>query len=70
MFCEKLVCVRLGQTTSTSMPSLASSARRASLNPWTANLLAEYSLRAGMPRLPAMEEILTMAGRFPFCPDW
>ena len=31
------------------MPSLASSVRRASLNPWTANLLAEYSLRAGMP---------------------
>ena len=40
-------------------------ARRASLKPWMANLLAEYSLRAGMTRLPATEEMLTMAGLWP-----
>ena len=52
MFWEKFVCVSPGLMTSTSIPSFASSALKASLNPCTANLLAEYSLRAGMPGIP------------------
>src|ERR1700722_18356137 len=66
MLWEKFVCVKPGQTIRTSMPSFANSARKASLNPCTANLLAEYSLRAGIPRLPAMDEIFRIAGLFPF----
>ncbi len=65
MFREKFVCVRPGQTTSTSTPSLSSSARSASLKACTANLLAEYSLRAGRPRLPAIDETFTTAGVTP-----
>src|SRR5436309_1723476 len=46
MFLLKFVCVRPGFTSSTSMPSFASSARSASLKPCTANLLAEQLLGA------------------------
>ena len=47
------------------MPSFASSARIASLNPATANLLAEYSDRAGSARLPTTDEMFTIAGVTP-----
>jgi hypothetical protein len=66
MFLEKLVCVKPGLTSSTSMSSFASSARSASLKPCTANLLAEYSLRDGMPRRPAIDEMFKIAGVLPW----
>lgn len=65
MFFEKFVCVRPGLTTTTWMPSFASSARIASLNPATANLLDEYSDRAGSARRPTTDEMFTIAGVTP-----
>ena len=48
------------------MSKRAISPRKASVRPHRANLLAEYSVQAGMPRRPHIEATLTMAG----CRPW
>ena len=61
----KSLRVRPGTTSSTSMSKRANSPRSASVRPHRANLLAEYSVQAGMPRRPHIEATLTIAGRRP-----
>ncbi len=56
------VSVGPAATTSTSIPSRDNSARKASLKPCRANLLAEYSLLCGQPRSPRIEPMFTMIG--------
>ncbi len=59
--------VVLGLTSSTSIPSATSSARNASLNPWRANLLAQYSDLLGTAAVPQngryVDDQRLMAGR-------
>ena len=64
--CMNSVSVGPAATTRTSMPSGANSARRASLKPASANLLAQYSLLWGQARLPRIEPMLTTIGVRPF----
>ena len=49
-----------GSMITTLMPNSATSTRRLSLSPSTANLLAWYQLPSGSQILPPMEEMFTM----------
>ena len=54
--------VNPGTTSNTSTSNRANSARNASVKPHRANLLAEYSVQAGIPRRPHIEATLRIAG--------
>ena len=66
MWPRRSVRVMPGTIRTTPTPNRAISPRNASVKPHRANLLAEYSGHAGIPRRPHIDDTFTMAGSFPF----